>query len=272
MRNLALVAMALSTGCAAHTLAHMEPMRVDGQEVLYRDGTPIVSSHGTRADVALGPKAGPTGRYRVEPRIYLLAAIRNLTDHRIEISEANFAVRGNDASARVVRAVEIEDEINSSAAWGQAVNAFATAANAMAAAGAGTTHVVGSAGGTPFHATSHNPGAAAQARRDVAREARANAAAIRETQEAQLRQLAYVIQRNTVDPGESVAGVLAVELPRASACKVMTSPGRPAEPATAYANARPGKPPTYGPGPCRIVVTVDVAGEAHTVTFDESFN
>jgi hypothetical protein len=269
-RRIAVLALVAATGCA-RTLAYMDPVKAPGQEVLYRDGTPIVLSHGPHSEVVVEPKAGPTGRYRVERRMYFMTAVRNLSGARVEVSEANFTVTGNGGPARVVRAVEIEDEINRSAAWAQVMNAFAGAANSMAAASAGTTTFSGTVGGASFSGTAHNEGAAQQAQRQVAAETAANAAAIRERQGVQHRQLSYVIQRNTVESGDSIAGVLVVEPPRATACKVMTSPGEPGVPATVYTRAVPAIPPGYGPGPCRMTVTVSVAGDAHAISFDEVF-
>src|SRR5471032_3120907 len=101
----------LSTACAS-TLARMEPLPLQGQDVTYRNDTPIVLSRKTNSDVVVEPSAGPTGRYQIDKRLYLLVEVRNHSGHRFEISENNFKVLGNHAPARVIRAVEIEDEIN----------------------------------------------------------------------------------------------------------------------------------------------------------------
>lgn len=68
--NATLLATAL-TGCAAAPpmMARMEPVTAAGQDVRFKNGTPIVFSRGEHFDVAVSPRGGPTGRYRVEQRL-----------------------------------------------------------------------------------------------------------------------------------------------------------------------------------------------------------
>jgi len=147
MRIAATFFILLSAGCAP-TLLRIEPVRAESQDVIYRNGTPVVLSHGTRFEVALQPKAGPTGRYKLDRRLFLIVAIRNLSFRRLDVSEDTFSVTGNGKTARVVRAVEIEDEVNSSTTWSQALNAFAGAMSSMAARSAGVTTYSGQVNGT----------------------------------------------------------------------------------------------------------------------------
>jgi hypothetical protein len=98
----AVVLCAVCVGCAglAHfggRLASVEPVKVDGQDILYKNGIPIILSRAEGSDFAASPQAGPTGRYRVGARVFFMVSVRNLSSRRIEISEASFAAAGNDA-------------------------------------------------------------------------------------------------------------------------------------------------------------------------------
>src|SRR5712692_1367251 len=85
------VLLVMATGCAVFktTMIRMEPVPVVGQDVRFKNGTPIVSSPGARFDVVISPKAGPTGRYELTNRVGLIVGVYNHRDRRIEVWESN---------------------------------------------------------------------------------------------------------------------------------------------------------------------------------------
>ncbi len=253
MRTGALVLSILCSGCAA-TLASVEPVRFQGQEVLYKSGTPIVMSRGAASDVVIAPKTGPTGRYKVEQRIFFMVSARNRGPARIEISEANFSATANGSPARIVKAVEIEDAVLSDAAWAQSRNAFAAGAATLQASDAGTTTFSGQVGNMSFAGNSYNSGQAAQAQRQVAAGAAANSEAIRAREQTQLGQVATLLQRTTVGAGEGVSGVVVIEPTRHTRCD----------------DVRQGM--VVQTRPCSLRIQVRIGLDTHTIGFDESFS
>jgi len=99
MRVAAQVFLVLGTGCAT-SLARMEPIAAKGQDVQFSNGRPIVFSRGL--DVAVSPKGGPTGRYKLEQRLELIVGIHNRNNRRIEVSESNISATGNQVRCRLV--------------------------------------------------------------------------------------------------------------------------------------------------------------------------
>ncbi len=269
IRSMSLLLVSL-VGCVANrTMVHVEPLQREGQDVTYRNGTPVMFSRGSYSDVILAPLGSSTGRYEIGTRLYLMVAVRSRYPSRIEVSEASFRVTGNGAPARVVPAIQLEDEIHWSAAFEQVANAFSGAFRSMAAQSAGTTTYSGRVGssGTRIEGTSHNhgatmqaqrEGATMQAQREAAHDTAANAAAIASRESIQVASLSSLLQRNTVEPGDWVSGVVVAEPPRATACGVLNSRGTG------------GTGEVWKlPGPCQIEVIADAGGEAHTFSFGE---
>ena len=146
IRSMSLLLVSL-VGCVANrTMVHVEPLQREGQDVTYRNGTPVMFSRGSYSDVILAPLGSSTGRYEIGTRLYLMVAVRSRYPSRIEVSEASFRVTGNGAPARVVPAIQLEDEIHWSAAFEQVANAFSGAFRSMAAQSAGTTTYSGRVG------------------------------------------------------------------------------------------------------------------------------
>jgi hypothetical protein len=78
MRAALLALIALLPGCAMmmiKTMVSAEPVRFEGQDVLYKGGAPIVMSHLEASDVVISPRVGPTGRYEAENRIYYMKRV-----------------------------------------------------------------------------------------------------------------------------------------------------------------------------------------------------
>lgn len=262
----------LISGCAP-VLVSLDPLPHDGQDATFKNGTPVVLSRGAESDVALSPKAGATGRYAFGPRIYVMVAVRNRSAGRVEISEASFTVHAGPAPARIVQAIEVEDSALSDASWAHAMNVFKTTAASMATYDAGTTtfsssstsDVRGTTGGstgtvtTTTAGTSYSAGAVAQARRQVAADGVARAEAIDAQKELLLRAAAAMLQRSTLDPGESIGGVIILEPDRANSCRRIVEVWR--DPETKFTGEVPG--------PCKLVFQAKVGVDTHSITFDE---
>jgi hypothetical protein len=146
MRAASLALIALLPGCAmTKTMVTAEPVRFQGQDVVYKSGTPIVMSRLEASDVMIGPRVGPAGRYEFGSRIFYMVAVRNRSPARIEVSEASFSATANGSPARVVKAVEIEEAAISDAAWAQSMTYFAAGVSSLGSSFAGTTTYSGTA-------------------------------------------------------------------------------------------------------------------------------
>lgn len=243
--RIAVASALLVSGCS-HQLLTVEPRRRAGQDTLYANGTPILVSHGSACDVAMQPKASPTGRYPMGEQVMLMVAVYNHSGHRIEVSEASFTARANGFPIRNIPATEIEDDVNSSAAWAQAFNSFSGAVSSM---GAGLAN--------------DNRFAARMEQRQVNAETVAKTQAIEERRIVGINQLNTVLQRNTIEPAHGVAGALVFEVRRRMDCAQLTAAAEPAR------DGLPARPAQYAPGPCRLTITADVAGEAHSFEWVE---
>jgi hypothetical protein len=243
MRTAAVLAVAL-TGCVAAPpmMARMEPVTAAGQDVRFKNGTPVVFSRGNHFDVAVSPRGGPTGRYRVEQRLAMVVGVRNRSDHRVEVSESSITATGNGTPGRIVTAAEIEDSVLANAALAQDMNALAGALRIFAASSAGTTtftatsQKIGEPGSTIIRGESNDAGAAMQAQRHVAQDTAHASEAIRVRESNQFASVATLFQRNTIEPGETYAGVLFLE------------------------------PDDV---PCKLRLSVSIDGELHQFAFDE---
>jgi len=198
------IVLLLGSGCAARVV-RMEAIRSRGQEVMYRNGTPVVTSYGRKFDVALQPKAGPAGRYRREARLCFLAAVRNLGERRTGIAALILAT-GNAAPARVLSAVEIEDEARAASS--------AAAAHAALAASAVQINRRFSPG------ASSSAGAAAESMRQASADARAGAALLESARSARLAQMAAAFERKTLEPMDTVTGALVLERDCGGRCRI----------------------------------------------------
>jgi hypothetical protein len=211
----------------------MEPAPTVGQEVHFKNGTPMVFSRGPRFDVVVSPRAGPTGRYELSDRVGLMVGVHNHGVQQIEVSEANLSATGNQSPARVLRAWEIEDAIITDAKWALFQNAVAGGLQQMS---------------TQNEVLAHH----------LEHDAADNAQAIRANRQAALAQVATVFQRNTIDAGDSYLGAVIIELSRKEACGV-----RP---------YRDDRREIVKGGPCRFRVSVNVDGEVHAFEFGEFVN
>jgi hypothetical protein len=90
------------------------------QDLVYKNGLPIVTSHGMTTTVVVEPIAGPSGRYTVLDTndygvsfVNYAIGIRNLSDKRIEVSEASVYAVADSTPVHVFTAAEIEDQLQS---------------------------------------------------------------------------------------------------------------------------------------------------------------
>lgn len=172
----------------------------------------------------------------------MMVGVRNRSDHRVEVSESSVAAAGNGTPARIVTAAEIEDSVLTNAALAQDMNALAGALRIFASAKAGTTtftatsQKIGEPGGTVIGGQSYDAGAAMHAQREAAQDAAQARDVIRMRESNQLARVATLFQRNSIEPGETYAGVLFLE---------------PAD------------------VPCELRLSVTVDGERHEFAFDE---
>jgi hypothetical protein len=231
----------LLLGCAQRrTMIRAEPVQRPGQDVIYKNGMPIIISKLEGSELVIQPMAGATGRYSMQSRVGFVAAIHNLSARRIEVSEASFAAVASGETMHVLRAAEIEDEIQASAAWAQTFNAVA---GAMAMAGTSSPTL----------------------RYAVARDIATTSRAIDVSAQIQTGRLASALQRTTLEAGESVIGGISVEAPRDTAC----SPDpliKEAPPVNQYSPSNAGR----RPGVCRWTLYVNVGSERHIVQFNET--
>ncbi len=275
------VLLVMATGCAVFktTMIRMEPVPVVGQDVRFKNGTPIVSSPGARFDVVISPKAGPTGRYELTNRVGLIVGVYNHSDRRIEVWESNLVATGNRTPARVLRATEIEDSVIADSKWamfentvdGEFQQIVARRAGVSTYSGNTTTSFSGTMGRvgeirpvtvegdsrSRTEGTSFSEGAAMAAQRQAALDTAAKAGAIRAQTRTDLARVAMVFQRNTIDPNDRYIGAVIIEPPRKTACRIVVT------------KAEEGKPEVTRPGPCRLRIAITVDSEVHAVEFNE---
>jgi hypothetical protein len=260
----------------------MQPLKHDGQDVVYDNGVPVTLSRMRQSDVIVAPVTGPTGRYKIEDRVAFLGLVRNRSAERIEVSEANFKLTASGAYARTITAAEMEDKIRSEAAWAHAANAFsAVVASFDAALTAGrTTAVVESGGQKASVEVSDNGewrarrevaresayvdvrdhGEARRAQREVVRDYAQASAAVATREQYDLANLRRMLQRNTVEPNSEVGGIVVMNVPRDYACATAGSAGTGAMGVRGEAI------------PCHFTFAAEVAGETHKIRFDEAFS
>ncbi len=226
-------------GCYPPMMVRPDPVQLEGQDVIYKNGTPIVISKQAASAVVIQPMASATGRYDLRDRVGFVAAIQNLSPKRIEVSEANVSARANGVGTHVMRATEIEDEIRASAAWAQTFNAVA-----------GALVIANSSSSV--------------ARYYVAKDTARTASAIDASAQVRAAALASALQRTTLEAGESVVGGISIEAPRVAVCSKDPIRENP---------LNTDKPdPYYGrrPGPCQWIIYVTVGGDRHVIRFNEA--
>lgn len=248
MRSLMISVVAAATSSCVPVMLTMRPAGAEGQDTVYRDGTPVTSSIGTQSDVIIAPRAGVTGRHELSARVGFVLFVRNRGGARIDVSERDVVVTASEIPVPVIPATALESEIQTDAAWARVGNAVAAAAATLNTVDAGVTTYSGNVGGAHVSGASVNRGAQLQAQRRVAADAAAGASAIASVEQGRLGELRGAFQRNTLNPGESVGGYILVERPWQGACSWRSG----------YSVQ------------CRFVVRVSVGGDAHVFTFDEA--
>ena len=254
MRLLPCIAALLLAGCAT-TLIRATPHRADGQDEVFKNGLPILSSRGAQTDVAVSPKGGPTGRYELGSRVPFFVFIRNRSDGRLLVSEQNIRVEAWGVRSKIVQpatvlsATQVENEVRSDAAWAQGVTAFASVAGAMALSDAGTTHQtaqVGGPAGLIVTGTSNNSGAAYQTQRLVLVDGANASTRIAAAESNSLNRVSQLIQRNTLEPGEAMSGGILIQRPDLLGCRSDDSFIK-----------------------CKLQISVELGSDKHTFTFTE---
>jgi hypothetical protein len=256
MRGGAFVLCAAMLGCAGSMGPMLRPsaQAQPNQDVIYRAGMVIVTSKEPGSEVMIEPVAGPTGRYKLGDRVGYVVSIRNLSSHRIEVSEASVSATANSQPAHVFRATEIEDQIRKQEAWAQALN-----------------FVVGVAEG----ATSRSGfGKVLAAERTAAR-----SGAIQANATAQGNALgSWALQRTTLEPGEVVTGGVSIDAPRRAACPryiayetgaTYTNAASPRADTNTAREAQQGEGYRSG-GACVWTVSVKVGTDVHTFRLGET--
>jgi hypothetical protein len=274
LRLLGFLAIALAAGCIA-PMASVQPLKHEGQDVIYENGLPVTTSSGRESDLIVAPVTSATGRYRISNRLMFMVLIRNRSPNRIEVSEASFTLRTSGALAHTITSVEMEDTIRSQAAWAQAMNGISTALASMNAGmygGRSSATVHGKGEITTVSVTDHAE--AQRAQREVAREGATNSAVITARERAALDGLDRMLQRNTVLPGAEVGGLVVLDIPRSSACTRQVPAGEVTESDPENPDAPPKKTQLYRTEsiPCKFELTAAVAGDTHTISFDEVFS
>jgi hypothetical protein len=258
-------------------MASMQPVKHDHQDVVYDNGVPVTLSHSRQSDVIVAPVTGASGRYKIGDRVAFLVLVRNRSPERIEVSEASFTVTANGMRARTITAAQMEDAIRSEAAWAQAAAGFSAVLSSLGTAQtAGRSTAVVTGGGNTAYVDVRDHGEAQRAQREVARDYTQTSAVISSREQYAVANLSRMLQRSTVHPNSEAGGLVVMSVPRGSACiKVV-----PLDPAPAGSReAAPGAPEiSDGPEtrtesiPCHFTFTADIAGETHTISFDEVFS
>ena len=209
-------------GCAS--MARMEPLAGEGQEVRYQRGQGYVVSVAPSSVVLAEPR---DQEYAVSQRVAFVVRIENHGEAPIEVGEHSVAASVDGDVAQVIPATQLAAEARRDAAWAAVAVALAGAANQYNASQAGTTtfsgtssaHAYGSGGSATaygsFSGTVQNDGVRYAAQADASRQTAAQMAAVEARRDAELASIRDgVLQRTTLGPGESAQGVVVVELPR----------------------------------------------------------
>jgi hypothetical protein len=248
-------------------MASMQPVKRDGQDIVFENGVPVAISRASMSSVVVMPVTSATGRYQVGDRVAFLVLVRNDSSERVEISEDNFTLTANDTRAHTVTGVEMEDKIRSDAAWAQAANGFSAVLSSMAAAATAgrSTGTVRTNGSTAYVSVTDH-GESQRAQMEIARDHRDASDAISAREQYAASGLSRVLQRNTLLPGARVGGFVVMNIPRDSACftlvRVAVQPDPPPpEPAMKKVAI-----------PCHFTLTASVGHETHSFVFDEAFS
>jgi hypothetical protein len=245
--RLALLCVAVASSGCVTSLARMDPLAASGKDVRYRNGTPILVSHGARFDVAVSPEGGSTGRYRLDEGVVRMAVgIRNRSERRVDVSESDISASGAARPARVLSAAEAEDSSASSPAVEQTLGAIAgTLQGATPARPAIAAGYAATAGYLPNRARPYKDGGVKQASREEATDAVATADAL-PVKAAPSTQVDGLFQRTTIEPGDTYVGAVFIER-NAFQQSALQRSGEPS----------------------RIGIFVNVDGEVHTFDFNE---
>ena len=215
-RRLAIMVVATSALTSCAVAVRTEPQLLAGQERVYRDGVPIVTSR-KGFTLAMSPLtvARPS---RDRPSFYL--SLLNTSASAIELDSTNVTAALDGRSVRIFTADEIVADLNSKQAWATALTALGGALESAGArrsasssdvSGTYQTSSVGTLNSTTgtFTGTIYNRGAgiAAGAAIDAKTDARLSEIEIKGQQN--LRSLAApMLKRTTVEPRQSYGGTV----------------------------------------------------------------
>jgi hypothetical protein len=220
--SLSVLLIASLAGCAS--MARIEPLAGDGQQVRYQRGQGYVVSVAPSSVVIAEPR---DAEYPVTRRVAFVVRIENYGEATIEVGEHSIGASADGVPAAVIPANQLAAEARRAAAWAAAAVAVAGAANQYNASQAGTTtysgtssaYAYGSGGSAQaygsFRGTVTDDGARHAAQAQASRETAAQMAAVEARREAELATIRdSVLQRTTLAPGESTQGVVVVEVSR----------------------------------------------------------
>ena len=215
-RRLAIMVVATSALTSCALAIRTEPQVLDGQERVYRDGVPTVTS---RKGITLAMSPLTVARpHSDRPSFYL--SVLNTSPIAIELDSTNVTAALDGRSVQIFTADEIISELRSKQAWATALTAIggalesagarssASSSNVSGTYQASSVGTLNSATGT-FRGSIYNPGAgiAAGAAIDAKTDARLSEIEIKGQQN--LRSLAApMLKRTTVEPRQSYGGTV----------------------------------------------------------------
>lgn len=223
--------LALLVACSSPFL-RPEPEQLANQDIFYRSGIASVASRGSRSTVVARPVTSSTGRYTMKTRIDYVLAIRNSGPDRVDVGEASVTAVANTTPVHVFTAIEIEDLVQRDASVAQTINLVT--------------------GALRIYVARSNTQRAAAVEDTVE-----NQWAIEASRQERLGRLSVALQRTTLDPGDSVVGVVEVEAERRQVCPHTVVISR--ENQVQYQEA----------GPCRWTISVRVGDDVHVFVFNE---
>lgn len=206
------LAVLLTASCAT-TVSRFDASATDGVQLSYEQGRPILSARDASAEILVAPPATASS---VGKRLQLHVLIENVGADRLDVDPAAFVATIGGVPAKLISAEQRVAEIHRREAWEQIANALSAGAEAYNAEQAATSRVEGSvySGGrrATYSATVTDRAAADALRRQAAHDAERRAVLIDAQARAESAEtIDQFLGRNTLEPGESVLGLVMLE-------------------------------------------------------------